>query len=124
MSRVNDNCNDNGIQSAGTSVPETVVINSDEDYFEISSHLGFSEKPGDRKARKVPDILKKQGSDIGSVCMLDPETGAWMCRPYKREKLQEEMDKMQGTGLSRKDAILETLQKMDITCYIVLYRHF
>jgi len=55
----------------------------------------------------------------GSVCMMNPETGRWTCSPYKRESLQDEMDSAQAQGRSKKDAILETLQTMSVTCYIV-----
>lgn len=69
-------------------------------------------------SRAKNHALGLMASDAGSVCTLD-ETGKWTCRPYKREKLQDEMDNARKEGLAKRNVILETLQDMSVTCYIV-----
>ena len=105
-----------GDHSGGVPVPNTVVVMDGDDDFELSFESGL---PVDEQGFQVlsPPAFEKEES--GSVCLMNPETGRWTCRPYKREKLKDEMDQAQATGRSKKVAILETLLKMHITCYVV-----
>jgi hypothetical protein len=59
----------------------------------------------------------RHGDGTGQVCLMNQESGRWTCgHYYKRDKLQAEIDNATG---DKSGVILDTLQKMNITCYIV-----
>ena len=55
----------------------------------------------------------------GAICNLNPEEGGWTCRAYKRVQLKDDIDRAQETGLSKKDSVLDSLRKNNVTFYIV-----
>ena len=91
----------------------------DVDDFEVIA-AGMSNERDDVQD-DVQDDSRDNEASHGSVCKLDPEDGRWICIPYKRQKLQDEIDEAQATGSSKKDATLETLQKNNVTCFIVTH---
>jgi hypothetical protein len=62
---------------------------------------------------------KNKEESIGAICATNPEDGQLVCHLYRREKFLLATEEHEATGSSRKDAILETLQKCNVTCYIV-----
>ena len=73
-------------------------------------------------AQEESSPIHRISSGAGSVCVVDPEDGHLICHPYKRQKLQDQIDQAQNTGMSKKDATLETLQQNKVACYIVTHK--
>ncbi|KAI2502160.1 hypothetical protein MHU86_12296 [Fragilaria crotonensis] len=97
-----------------------VIATKIDDDFDVSFSDRMSNNQGN-PLQEAPSPTQSIKSDVGSVCMVNPEDGHWICHPYKRQKLQDEIDQAQNTGMSKKGATLETLQRNNVSCYIVTH---
>ena len=73
-------------------------------------------------------VQKRRESDTDSednsmeqmdIYKLDPTTGTWSCRPYKRDILHDEIQNANAQGRTRREATLETLTNMGVQIHII-----
>ncbi|KAI2499472.1 hypothetical protein MHU86_14992 [Fragilaria crotonensis] len=79
----------------------------------------MSNNQGNPPEEAPSPIKARTSSGLGSICLADSEDVQLGCQSYKRQNFQDEIDQAEDTGISKKDATLETLQRNNVSCYIV-----
>lgn len=72
-----------------------------------------------QKRREKDTESEDNSMENMDIYKLDPTTGTWSCRPYKRDVLHDEIQNANAQGRTKREATLETLASMGVQVHII-----